>query len=185
MRRIADGVAASLPPTLEVRRTRPDAGVVDYPTRLRMSRDVQWMVSLHSDSRAGVGLEPAPTGCWQNSGAAGFAVLWSDEGAERLVRARLRLAEVIRDRLVEAGFLAYGGQDYGGLYEGGNGVFVDRHLPSKRIMLLRRPQVPSVIIETHQAWDPDEVARWSEAETWAVFASALSAALADLGVEPG
>lgn len=180
MRRVADGVAGALPATLTVLRTRPDPGLVDYPTRLRMSRDADWLVSLHSDSRAGRDIAPSPAGCWQNVGALGFSVLWSDEGAPPLVAARERLAVAIRDRMVEAGFLAYDGHDYVGLYEGTNGVFVDRHAPSKRIMLLRRPAIPSVIIETHQAWDPAEVERWTEPATWTAFAAALGVALDDV-----
>ncbi len=184
MRRIVDGVVPALAPRLAaVRRTRPDATLVSYPDRLRASRKVDWMVSLHSDSRAGTNLRVDPTtGCYVTDGAPGFSVLWSDEGAAELVDARHALARAIARRMTEAGFLAYHGLDYGGLYEGEAlpGVFVDRHTPKKRIMLLRRPVVPSVIIETHQAWDREEAARWEEPATWAAFASAVAAAVGEL-----
>lgn len=60
------------------------------------------------------------------------------------------------------------------------GVFVERHKPNKRIMMLRRPGVPSVIIETHHAWDTREAARWEEPRTRQVFATAVHAALVDV-----
>lgn len=185
MRRIADGVAGALVSRIgTVQRTRLDATLVSYPDRLAASRAVDWMVSLHSDSRAGTNLRVDPgTGCYVTDGAAGFAVLWSDEGAAELVSRRHAFARAVARRMVEAGFLPYPGLDYGGLYDGDEvpGVFVDRHTPKKRIMLLRRPTAPSVIVETHQAWDPDEAARWEEPATWAAFAGALGAAVADVG----
>lgn len=184
MRRVADGVHREL----EMRgvttgRTRPDAGLVSYDARLRASASADWFVSLHSDSRAGqdLRLDPA-TGCYTNTGAPGFAVLWSDEGEAGLVSRRARLARAIALRMAEAGFHPYEGFDYEGLYEGEAtpGVFVDRHTPRKRIRLLRRPKVPSVIVETHQAWDREEATRWEEPRTFAAFAAALAAALADM-----
>ncbi|MDP2305718.1 MAG: N-acetylmuramoyl-L-alanine amidase [Pseudomonadota bacterium] len=183
MRRMADRVATALAPVVTVRRTRPDATLVPYPDRLRASRSVAFLVSLHSDSRAGTDLHVDPaTGCYVNSGAAGFAVLWSDEGAAELVAARGAFARAVARRMAEAGFPPYPGLDYGGLYEGDEvpGVFVDRHEAKQRIMLLRRPIVPSVIIETHQAWDPEESARWEEPATWAAFAGAIGAAMGDV-----
>jgi N-acetylmuramoyl-L-alanine amidase len=41
--------------------------------------------------------------------------------------------------------------------------------------MLRRPQVPSVIIETHNAPDEREVARWDETRTLDAFADAVRA----------
>ncbi len=184
MRRLADGVAAALVPGVTtVRRTRPDTALVPYPDRLRASRTVDWVVSLHSDSRAGTNLRVDPaTGCYVTEGAPGFSVLWSDEGEAGVVERRHALARAIARRMAEAGFLPYPGLDYGGLYDGDDvpGVFVDRHTPTQRIMLLRRPTVPSVIVETHQAWDPAEAARWEEPATWTAFAAAVQAALGDM-----
>ena len=39
--------------------------------------------------------------------------------------------------------------------------------------MLRRPAMPSVIIETHHAWHPDEWARWQEENTRLAFAFAV------------
>ncbi|MFN7147330.1 MAG: N-acetylmuramoyl-L-alanine amidase, partial [Myxococcota bacterium] len=187
MKRVTDGVAERLVARgLAVRRTRPDAALVPYPTRLRASRDATWFVSFHSDARAGEGMHRDPdTGCWVNTGATGFSVLWSDEGDAALVAKRRALARAVARRLAEAGLPPYLGTDYGGLYDGDEvpGVFVDRHAPKQRIMLLRRPVVPSILVETHQAWDRDEVARWEEPGTWDAVAGALAAALSDVEAE--
>ena len=98
--------------------------------------------------------------------------------------ARQRLARAISRRLIEAGFPPFAGLDAGGLYEADAeqpGAWLDRHADHQRIKMLRRPTVPLVIIETHQAMDREEVARWEEPATLDAFAAALRAALADLG----
>jgi N-acetylmuramoyl-L-alanine amidase len=85
--------------------------------------------------------------------------------------------------MVETGFLAYDGADYFGLYEADAeqaGVFVDRHDDRKRIKVLRRPDVPSLVLETHQAWDWEENARWSEDRTYDALAGAVLATAAEL-----
>lgn len=188
MRRLADGLAPLLRADgLAVTLTRPDATLVDYDRRMEMAKAATWLVSLHSDSRAGDGpvLHPT-TGCVVATGAPGFAVLWSDEGDAGLAGARLALARAVARRMAEAGFGAYPGLDYGGLYEADEvpGVFVDRHDPRQRIRFLRRPKIPSVIVETHQAWDPIEAARWEEPATREAFARALTLALADVATPP-
>jgi len=47
--------------------------------------------------------------------------------------------------------------------------------------------MPSIIIETHHAFDPEEVARWTEARTLDVFAATVASALVELwsGEQPG
>lgn len=188
MRRVTDAVAEHLAGAVAVTRTRPTAALVDYSARLRAANRGDWFISLHSDTRAGVGLHAdAVSGCWQNTGATGVAVLWSDEGEPALVARRHALAQAIATRTAEAGFPPYPGLDYGGLYDPDAvpGVFVDRHEDRKRIMLLRRPKVPSVIVETHEAWDVAEATRWDQPDTWAAFAAALGAALADVEATPG
>lgn len=160
------------------------------PYRQRIADAESWgadaLISLHSDTR-GAPSPWQPPGrdgsCSRNDEEPGFTVLWSDEGPAELVRARLALARALARRLSEAGFLAYHGADYGPLYEVDDevpGVFVDRHAPHQRIMMLRRPRVPSVIIETHHAWDSRETARWEEPATREVFAAAVAAAVLDL-----
>jgi N-acetylmuramoyl-L-alanine amidase len=83
--------------------------------------------------------------------------------------------------MAATGFGAYDGFDYVGLYEPTDahpGLFVDRHEPTQRIRMLRRlKRVPSVIVETHQAWNLDEAERWSEPATLNAFAVALIQAL--------
>lgn len=185
MRRITDGVAQAMAADgVAVTRTRPDAALVDYDRRLELSRGHDVLISLHSDARTGTRqgwVDPA-AGLWWTEGAAGFSVLWSDEGEAALVARRHALAAATARSLVHAGFLPYPGEDYGGLYEPDPtvpGVFVDRHAPAQRIRLLRRPTVPSIIVETHEAHDVAEVARWEEVATWTAAARAFSVALAE------
>jgi N-acetylmuramoyl-L-alanine amidase len=82
----------------------------------------------------------------------------------------------------EAGFLAYGGGAYVGIYaadEQAKGLFVDRHAPEQRIYVLRRAAMPSILVETHNALDPREAERWNDPETLDAFAAAGAAALGD------
>jgi N-acetylmuramoyl-L-alanine amidase len=48
------------------------------------------------------------------------------------------------------------------------------------LYVLRKPSIPSVIIESHNALDPHEVARWAEPGVAETFAAALEVALAEL-----
>lgn len=168
---------------LEIRSTRPRDAVTDYSTRIR-SADAwgEVLISFHSDARSGIDWGPDPeTGCNSSSGAHGFTVLWSDEGGERLVADRRSLARIVAAKLREAGFGPYTA-GYGDLYEGDvdhPGTYLDRHEPSQRIRMLRRPKIPSIIVETHNAPDRAEVARWRDPATVDVFASALRAALVE------
>jgi N-acetylmuramoyl-L-alanine amidase len=192
-RRTQDAVLARLAaaPGLSLRAGRPTAALRTYDDRIASFEawGADAVLSLHSDTREGDGWEIAPTtGCFAGLGAAGFAVLYSDEGASARVEPRRRLARAVARRLVEAGFPAYGGADYRGLYApdpGAAGAFLDRHAPGRRIKMLRRPRVPVVIVETHQAVDPDEVARWNEPGTLDAFAAALDAAVRDAAAITG
>lgn len=169
----------------EVNSSRPTEAFVDYGVRIEAADTwpADALVSLHSDMRGWESAKPDPeTGCGRADGAVGFTVLWSDEGEAPLVAARERLAVAIAARLTEAGFVAYRGALYNDLYAehaAAPGVFVDRHAPDQRVRMLRRPRVPSVIVETHEALDRREVARWAEARTTEAFASALHQALID------
>ncbi|MGK3996820.1 N-acetylmuramoyl-L-alanine amidase [Sorangium sp. So ce1024] len=158
------------------------------PYRERVEDAARWraeaFVSLHSDVRGRIETwAPAPgLTCPVNLAAPGFAVLWSDEGEPALCARRLALARAFARRMAEAGLLPYRGAAYSGLYEPDSaqaGVFVDRHPPGERIFVLRRPTMPSVLIETHHALDAREAARWTEPATLDAFAAATAAALAD------
>ena len=46
--------------------------------------------------------------------------------------------------------------------------------------MLRRPKMPSVIIETHHAWHYGETEQWGRADTVARFGEAVNAAVDDL-----
>ncbi|MET0402683.1 MAG: N-acetylmuramoyl-L-alanine amidase, partial [Cystobacter sp.] len=73
-------------------------------------------------------------------------------------------------------------EDYVGLYAADPdqpGAFVSRHQPGQRIFVLREPTMPSIIIETHHAWDFEEAARWREERTLEAFAAAVAQGLVD------
>ena len=188
MLRVAEDLARRLEATghFKVRLSRKAGQQVHY--RTRVSEAESWkadaFVSLHSDARGeAVWWEPSPgQKCLRQDATPGYSVLWTDEAAEPLKTHRVTLARGLARRIGEAGFLPYDGVDYVGLYAGDPehpGVFVDRHEPGYRIMMLRRPRIPSVIIETHHALDFEEAARWKEPRTLEAFAAAVAQGLVD------
>jgi N-acetylmuramoyl-L-alanine amidase len=145
----------------------------------RVGADV--FLSLHSDVRGHVrewSPEPGLV-CRASHDAPGFTVLHSDEGSAELAAARAALCAGLSDSMRAAGFSPYDGAEYLGLYaeSGPPGCFVDRHAPDKRIMVLRRPSMPSVIVETHNALDPSEALAWRDPVVREAFARALAHAL--------
>jgi len=148
------------------------------------------VVSLHTDVRGSARpyVTPACHGV-RNDEAPGFSVLWSAEGSDALNGKRQQLAWALTDALSAAGFGAYGGADYVGLYDGEPahpGAFINRKHHGKRIWFLRALEVPAVIVETHHALDYEEVERWREMRTRNVFAHAIAKGLLDYFTpEPG
>lgn len=148
------------------------------------------ILGIHFDVRGSAyPYEPEPgKQCWRapviqapGEETGGFAVLWSDEdSATRPEReGSARFGRSIARKMALAGLLPYGGWDYEGLYAGDEvpGGFVDRHLPRRRVWMLKKPKVPSVIVETHHALDLLERARWDEPATLEAFGAAIAAAL--------
>lgn len=178
---LAKNVAAHLEATERflVRLTRTSSLGPSYGARVRQAQ--RWpadvLVSLHLDARGQVEpWSPQPNQlCWRSNQQPGFAVLVSDEVGGVLGRQRLHLARNIAAQMIRTGFLAYDGFDYGGLFEAGPapGVFLDR----RKLYLLRKPNLPSVIVETHHGLHPQDHARWQEPATQAAFARALAVAL--------
>lgn len=161
--------------------SRAGSELVGYANRLEAARKAHAdaFISLHSDIR-GDGEEWSPDGaktCLRSERAPGFSVLYADEGAGPLVARRLRLARAISDSLLDATFTPYEGGEYVGLYEGtpaDRGVFVDRHAPDKRIFLLRKTDMPAVIVETHNALDPREALAFEDPLVRRAFGLALA-----------
>ncbi len=153
---------------VEIRVSRAEGELVAY--RDRVSAAEAWpadvFISLHSDVR--------------HPDAVGFSILWSDEGDASLVTRRVTLARSMAEQLSAIGLPAYNGDEYVGLYEGDltDGVFVDRHQTHQRIFVLRKPTMPSIIIETHNAKSVPEARRWEEAAVRRAFAHALARVLA-------
>ncbi len=187
--RIASELATRLEATghFRVKVSRAAGALVDYRTRLddAAAFGAEAFVSLHSDARGSYDWWSPSEGvqCLRNDQDPGFAVLVSSEGPKRLVGRRQALARAIAKRMADTGFPAYSGFGWANRYDADAeqaGVFVDGRDHGRRLMLLRKPRVPSVIVETHHALDFEEAARWGEEKTVAAFASALGAALLDV-----
>ena len=170
----------------DVRLAREDEARPAYDDRIAAATawEATVFLSLHSDWRGELGQWSPMDGltCGFNDDSPGFSVLWSDEGEVPLVDARRGLAQAIGRRMGEAGFGAYPGTSYGTVYGADDevaGVFVDRHIPRRRLRMLRRPTMPSVIVETHHALDRRSVRRWRDPEVRTAFAMAVAAALVD------
>jgi N-acetylmuramoyl-L-alanine amidase len=181
----ADRVAERLEATghFEIRATRKGNEKVAYGDRVDDAEAfaADAFVSIHSDIR-GRALRWYPTpaeSCPITFGATGFSVLYSDEGDDALTTRRLDLARAIATRLTAAGFTPYrsGYDRYAA--DPTAGVWVDRHALDQRIFVLRRPSMPSVILETHNALDPRDAEAWTRTETIDAAADALAAALVD------
>lgn len=163
-----------------------EAGVVrTYSERLAEAADwgAEVYLCIHSDNRGASELWEAAPDLWcpRSDTAEGFTVLYSDEGS--LAGERRDLARALGARMAQARFPAYRGEAYEDKYAEEPdlpGVFVDRHVPGQRIMVLRRATMTSAIVETHHAWHTEEVMRWHEPETVEIFATAVAAALADV-----
>jgi N-acetylmuramoyl-L-alanine amidase len=172
----------------EVALTRSGSALVPYELRVREAEALgaAVFVSLHSDVRGRIGTWSPREGvtCRHAEDAPGFSVLLSDEGAVSVVDRRRELAVEVGRRLAEAGFTPYGGAEYESLYaplSGDDpGVFLDRHEPDKRVFVLRRPRIPSIIVETHNALDRREAEAWETPEVRRAFGLALAVALRNL-----
>jgi N-acetylmuramoyl-L-alanine amidase len=159
----------------------------------RLAEAERWkadlFVSLHSDARgeASGWMASPEQWCMRNDAAPGYSVLYADDTPEPLLSQRLALARALARRMGDAGFHPYGGEDYVGLYDPDTqqpGTFVSRHQPGQRIFVLRMPPMPSVIIETHHAWDLEEEKRWREERTLEAFAAAVARGLVDALATP-
>jgi len=167
----------------DVTEARTGARRPSYRSRLRHLRrsGAEVMVELHSDYRGQRfmidGQHESGEWCLKTTDSPGLAVLVSDEGSDVLRERRLALARSVAEALWEAGFAWFDGYQHGESYDGDlvPGVYRDR----RGLMMLRRPGVPSILIETHNALDPNEVARWDEAPTQDAFFRAVTKGLVD------
>jgi len=186
--RAAEDLARRLEATghFEVRISRKQGARVPYAARLAEAEawGADVLVSLHSDSRgAARPWSPAPgQECLRQDTAPGFSVLWSTSTSPTLQAARALLARALARGMSHAGFPHYDGVDYTGLYAADAeqaGVFVSREPSHRQLFVLRKPTIPSVIIETHHALDFEESARWREARTLESFAAAVTQGLVE------
>lgn len=168
----------------DVKLSRSADRLVPYAERVQEAEawPADVLVSLHSDVRGKTELwQPSPGAlCPRSRSAPGYSLLWSDQGESPLVDRRLGLARALSEQLGAAGFLPLGVDEYSPTYAADPsqaGVFVDRHPTSERVFVLWRPNLPSVIVETHNAVDDREALRWRQPETRAAFTAAVMAAL--------
>ncbi|MBX2798953.1 MAG: N-acetylmuramoyl-L-alanine amidase [Myxococcales bacterium] len=167
----------------DVTQGRTGTRTPSYPSRLRhlVRSKADVLLELHSDARGGVtwwktGQTEDGEDCWRTDDSPGVSVLVSDEGSAELAGNRLDLARAVATALSDAGFGMFE-LGYGDLYDNDStpGVYVDR----RGLMMLRRPTVPSILIETHNAFDGREVERWQEERTRDAFGRAITEALID------
>ena len=192
--RTAEALMKALAATgrFELKLSRTGDAKPSYATRVseaeRWKADV--ILGIHFDVRGmAYAWKPEPgKQCWRTplfqtygEETGGFSVLWSDEdSATRPEREKsAQVGRTVALKMAETGMIPYGGWDYQGLYDADSvpGGFIDRHVMRKRVWMLKKPRVPSIIVETHHALDPLERARWDEPATLEVFASAIAAAL--------
>lgn len=192
--RVAQALMRSLAATgrFELKLSRSGDAKPSYAARVAEAEawKADLILGVHFDVRGmAYPHEPEPGKvCWKapliteyGQDSAGFSVLWSDEDFKtRPERARsAAFGRALALKLAETGMKPYGGWDYEGLYVGDAtpGAFIDRHVPRKRVWMLKKPAVPSVIVETHHALDVLEWARWQEPATVDAFGAAVAAAL--------
>ena len=163
--------------------TRPAGTRIGLSERHEVAEqaDADLLLSIHSDWRGGgTKVADAYDGrpCMHSEEDPGFSVLYSGQGEEPLRGRRLDLARVIAQQMVARDFEPYDGEKYYNYYTADkvDGVFRD----GRGLLLLRRPTMPSVIIETHHALDTDDVALWQQAATVDKFVDAVLTALATL-----
>lgn len=157
----------------EVRLSRSSADGPSYSRRLRDAHDSEALISVHTDARG----NPWEWGCWRDENEPGFAILWADRGDEALVAQRGVLAHSLARHLTATGITPYDGDMYGERYDRDEvpGAYLDRRV----LFMLRRPEVPSLILEVYNGLSVSEGDRWEEDATRQVLADALSAALID------
>lgn len=181
---LAERISAQLEAAgLRVVRLRSPGERPSYGQRLRRLADggAELMVSVHGDIRGRGRPWRTAEGCDSQilRGGWGTSVLWSDEHPARTAQRR-RLAHHLAHRLDAAGFTSYDGADYVGLYaQTAPGAFVDRHAPRQRIAFLRRPAVPSVIVEVGHLLDPDVEDRLGAPRVQAALAQAVLGGVVD------
>ena len=148
-----------------------------YDARIEAARarSADVFIELHTDAR-GV-LEPfavTPWGDWtyESTGDHGFSVLYNEGGP--LGPERRRLASLVGESLAAIGLPAYPGYDPSEYTNDPTpGVFIDQ----RGLKMLRRPSMPSIIVETHNAKDFEESLRWREPATLDAFATAIAEAV--------
>ena len=141
-------------------------------------------VSLHTDNRdfdESKLWSPKPgQQCRRSDQMPGVLVIYSDEGPLTSQRRELALSMIKGFEAV--GFPLYDGADYpANMYiadKASPSVLLDRR--AKGIYVLRRPTMPSVLIELYHSWNLEEQRRWGEARTRRVFEQVMIRSLLEV-----
>ncbi len=179
---VAEAVAAALRASgrAEVRLARGAGELKGYARRVEEANawKADYFLSFHSDARGH--FWRGENGCPHSDGGPGFSVLYNGSS---LAEARRRLATSVSAALSAGGLPAYN-EGYAEGYDNNEaaiGVYRDR----RGLMVLRRPNMPSVIIETHNALHVEEHARWThDPEVLASFVEGVSLALVGAPMPP-
>lgn len=136
---------------------------------------VDVLVELHTDSRGDptVWANNPDRVIYRDDHQPGFSILYRDKDSIREERASF--ARTVATSMAQAGFPPYGGENYTGLFDldPTPGAFQDR----RYLFMLRKPSMPSVIVELHNAIDYEESLRWREDRVKEAFAWAMADAL--------
>jgi N-acetylmuramoyl-L-alanine amidase len=165
----------------DVVRSRTGDQRPSYGSRIRHLKrsGASTMIELHSDARASAMVPNAVASdgeiCWRDDSEPGFTILVNDRASTEEAKERLALARAIAVSMAEVGFVPWVGDDYEGMYDRDDvdGVWRDR----RGLYMLRHPEVPAVIIETHNGKDGRETLRWEDPATHDAFGRAVLVAL--------
>ncbi len=169
-----------------VKVSRTGDETVSYSGRIKAADEwkADVMISLHSDVRGVLYTwQPKATmACTRSDAAPGFSVLRND-GDKDQTRDRKTLSHAIATSMIDAGFGVYDGIDYPDwMYSPDRsqaGVFINARPEAESPIILRKPSMPSVIVEAHHAMRPEDVRRWRQADTRDAFGAAMAVALID------
>jgi N-acetylmuramoyl-L-alanine amidase len=152
-----------------------------YGARIRHAERVgaDAFIELHTDARGPIWpWARTPDGwAYQAAGGLGFAVLYNERNhVPGIAEGRRSLARAVTRSLRTANFEPF--PAYAGMYEPDEEV--GAHIDRRGLKMLREPEVPSIIIETHNAKHFEESLRWREDRVHEAFAAAIADGLVTL-----
>ena len=175
------GAALEATGCFEVVQGRTGDARPSYGSRIRHAERIEAdaFIELHTDARGPIwAWADSPEGeVYRAAGALGFSVLYNERNhVPGIAAARRDLARSVTRSLRAAHFEPF--PAYAGMYD--PDVEVGAHLDRRGLKMLREPEVPSIIIETHNAKHFEESLRWREDRVHEAFAAAIADGLVTL-----